>query len=124
MTNPRQTTPSGVGGGRGWPSGRWSAQRARQEPSQWATIRDRVDLADVARRLLGEPPGRKGERGKRLWWHCPFHHPDDNPSFCIVPDGSRWRCFGCNEHGDAVALVQRCRRCTFREAVAFIASDV
>jgi hypothetical protein len=47
----------------------------------WPSVRDRVDLTAVATALLGEPAGRRGERGRRLWWSCPFH-PDRNPSFC------------------------------------------
>jgi DNA primase len=112
MTNP---TPP--------PPGRWSKPRAAERPFDWSSIRDRVDLADVAVRLMGEPPGRKGEHGKRLWWRCPFHQ-DNNPSFCIEPGRTHWRCFGCGEHGDAVSLVMKYNRVAFREAVAFIASDV
>jgi hypothetical protein len=104
-------------------AGRWSRRCAAERPRDWSAIRDRVDLPDVARRLMGDPPGRKGQGGKRLWWRCPFHE-DNNPSLCIEPGRGHWRCFGCGEHGDAAALVMKYHRVTFREAVAFIASDV
>ena len=48
----------------------------------WNEIRDRIDLAAVATALMGPAPGRRGERGRRLWWRCPFHE-DRNPSFCV-----------------------------------------
>jgi len=85
----------------------------------WKAQRERIDLAAVAIRLLGEPPGRRGERGRRLWWSCPFH-PDHNPSFCVDPDKPWWRCYGCEAKGDAAALVMRVIRCTFPEAVAYL----
>jgi len=81
----------------------------------WNFERDRIDLAAVATRLLGEPPGRIGERGRRLWWCCPFHE-DRNPSFMIDPGEHSWHCFGCGEHGDAATLVMKLQRMTFPEA--------
>jgi CHC2 zinc finger len=122
MTNPPQATPGDGSGGRVRASGRWSSRRRDDRPDDWSSIRDRVNLADVGRRLMGEPPGRRGEHGKRLWRRCPFHE-DNNPSFCIEPGRRHWRCFGCGAHGDAVALVMKHNRAAFREAVAFITSD-
>jgi len=69
-------------------------------------ILDRVDLATVATNLLGPPPGRRGETGRRLWWRCPFHD-DANPSLCIEVGKRWWRCFGCGEHGTAIDLTVR-----------------
>lgn len=85
--------------------------------SDWKSARDGVDLAAVATGLLGPAPGRVGERGRRLWWPCPFHE-DRNPSFCVDPGRVFWRCFGCGEHGDAASLVMRLEGLTFPEAVA------
>jgi hypothetical protein len=56
---------------------------ARGERIDWRAVRDTINLAEVATRLLGPAPGRLGERsGRRLWWPCPFHE-DRNPSFCV-----------------------------------------
>ncbi len=85
----------------------------------WPEIRDRIDLAAVATSLLGPAPGRRGGRG-RLWWKCPFH-TDKNPSFHVNPIKKTWTCYGCNEHGDAAALVMNLNNCTFPEAVAHLA---
>ncbi|MGO9597366.1 MAG: CHC2 zinc finger domain-containing protein [Isosphaeraceae bacterium] len=86
----------------------------------WPAIRDRIDLAAVATNLMGPAPGRRGERGRRLWWRCPFHE-DGNPSFCIEPGKPWWRCYGCGEHGDAANLVMRINKVGFPEAVRIIA---
>jgi len=82
----------------------------------WKTERDRVDLGQVATELLGPAPGRRGERGRRLWWPCPFHD-DRNPSFVIDPGKPNWRCYGCDEHGDAANLLMKLEGLTFPEAV-------
>lgn len=82
----------------------------------WKAVRDSISLAEVATHLLGPAPGRRGERGRRLWWNCPFHE-DRNPSFCVDPGSPMWRCFGCDAHGDAPALVMRIKGMSFPEAV-------
>src|SRR4051812_40247498 len=87
----------------------------------WSAVRDGIDLAEVATRLMGPAPGRRGERSGRLWWVCKFHD-DNNPSLCIKPGGHQWRCFGCGAKGDAVELVRRLNPgMTFPEAVRFLA---
>src|SRR5438270_45838 len=72
----------------------------------WRAERDRVVLVEVAIDLLGPAPGRRGERGRKLWWNCPFHD-DPNPSSVIDPVKPWWKCWGCGEHGDAASLVMR-----------------
>lgn len=66
--------------------------------------RTRRPLLEVMCDRLGPPQPRRGARSDRPWWHCPFHE-DPNPSFCIVPGGHRWHCFGCRKSGDAIALI-------------------
>jgi hypothetical protein len=89
----------------------------------WSAIRDRVDLARVATALFGPAPGRRGERGRKLYWLCPFHQ-DRNPSFCVDPSKPRWwKCWGCGEHGDAANLVMRLKGWSFPEAVRWLAEQ-
>lgn len=95
---------------------------ARGERIDWLGVRERIDLAAVATALLGPSPGRRGERGRRRWWPCPFHD-DKNPSFAIDPGKPWWRCFGCGEHGDAPNLVMRLQGWTFPEAVHWLAEQ-
>jgi DNA primase len=92
---------------------------------EWKDVRDRVNLQNVAVQLMGSAPGRRGERGQKLWWHCPLgNHEDKNPSFAIVPGDSFWKCWGCGEHGDAASLVMKVRGLTFPEAKRWLAEQV
>src|SRR5262245_33065994 len=89
----------------------------------WRAARESVDLAAVATRLMGPAPGRRGERGRRLWWPCPFHE-DRNPSLCVEPGKPWWRCYGCGQRGDAAALVMRLNPgMSFPEAVRWLTGD-
>jgi DNA primase len=47
---------------------------------------------------------------------CPFHS-ERTPSFYVLPDDRRFRCFGCGAHGDAVDYIQRTRGVAFLDAV-------
>ena len=87
----------------------------------WQAERERIDLAAVATRLIGPAPGRRGDRGRKLWWSCPLGiHEDHNPSFCIEPGKAWWKCFGCGESGDAASLVMRLESMTFPEALTYL----
>jgi hypothetical protein len=85
----------------------------------WPTLREQLDLGIVVTALLGVAPGRRGERGRRLWWPCPIHN-DNNPSFCVTPGKPWWQCYGCGEHGDAASLVMKLQGTTFPEAVGWL----
>ncbi len=86
----------------------------------WPSMKQRIDLAVVATDLMGA--SRKSGGSGRLWWLCPFH-PDRNPSFCVTPGRSEWRCFGCGKRGDAAALVMKLQNVTFPEAVRRLGSE-
>jgi hypothetical protein len=76
----------------------------------WPALRETLDLAEIATRLLGPAPGRRGERSSRkLWWLCPFHE-DRNASLCVPIGSSWWRCFACDSKGDATATDPRFTR--------------
>jgi hypothetical protein len=87
----------------------------------WAAVRDTIDLASVATNLLGQATGRRGGKGRNLWWCCPLgNHEDRNPSFCVTPGKRQWRCYGCGERGDAASLVMKVKGLTFPEAIHYL----
>src|SRR5262245_2319826 len=71
---------------------RFGKTAAARDRLDWLELRDRIDVARVATALLGPAPGRRGERGRRLWWKCPLH-ADKNPSFCVERGRGWWKCF-------------------------------
>jgi hypothetical protein len=52
---------------------------------------------------------------------CPFH-TEKNPSFFVFR-GSRFRCFGCGEGGDAVDFIQKLYGLSFGDALKFLGID-
>jgi DNA primase len=84
----------------------------------WDAIKDRVDLAAVATALFGPALKRSG---RKLHWRCPFHQPDNDPSFQVDPAERRWRCWPCNLGGDAPALVMKLQSVGFPAAVRVVA---
>lgn len=91
-------------------------------PTPWKDLRGRINLTALATELLGPPPGRRGERGSRSWWRCPFHD-DNNPSFSVDAVRGTWHCFGCGQHGDAAGLVMRLEGLDFPSAVRRLGGD-
>ena len=90
---------------------------ATEDPRiDWKAERERIDLAAVATRLLGE--AAKNRHG-RLWWCCPFHE-EESASFFVKKEAKWWGCYGCGERGDAATLVMRLRGLTFPEALAYL----
>jgi len=70
-----------------------------------------ISLVDVMRMNGHEPARMPKKAGARVLYHCPFHHPDTNPSFSVEQqadgdhDAPGWICGGCNKAGyGAIAL--------------------
>jgi len=55
------------------------------------------------------------EYGNKHFGLCPFHE-DLKPSFYVY-DGRRFKCFGCQEHGDAIDFVRKLHGISFIEAL-------
>ncbi len=71
---------------------------------------------EVAKALLGVPPGRRGSGGS--WWKCPFHD-DPNPSFHHVnKQGNVFKCYAgqCRAFGGPAKLVMKCLGLSFTGA--------
>lgn len=61
------------------------------------------------------------QRSGRTWKGlCPFHR-EKTPSFTVMPDQQRWRCYGCGLYGDVFAFVMQAEQLTFPEAVRLLA---
>lgn len=54
-----------------------------------------IKLRKPIKNILGQPIK---EYSKYDFYNCPFHHPDNNPSFAVYE--TNYHCFGCGKHGN------------------------
>ncbi len=76
-----------------------------------------------ARTPLPEVIGRRVRlvRAGRQWKGCCPFHGEKSPSFHVYED--HYHCFGCGEHGDAIAFVMKSQGAAFMEAVEQLAAE-
>lgn len=82
-----------------------TVERVKQAVDIVSLIGDYVDLK------------RSGASYKGL---CPFHG-EKTPSFVVTPSRGTFKCFGCQEHGDAISFIMKRENMDFAEAVRFLA---
>lgn len=61
--------------------------------------------------------------GRNFVGLCPFH-AEKSPSFNVREETGRYRCFGCDQAGDAFTFVQQTRHVDFVGAVEYLAAKV
>ena len=84
--------------------------------AELARIKRETDLAALARsRGVELKP-----RGNDLVGRCPFHGPDDEPSFVVTPSKGLFHCFGCEASGSVIDFVMRFDGLSFRAAVTLL----
>jgi len=59
-------------------------------------------------------------KGSRLWGLCPFHK-EKTPSFTVNAEKGLFKCFGCNEGGNAFNFLMKIESVSFPEAVRMLA---
>jgi predicted DNA-binding transcriptional regulator AlpA len=93
----------------------WVARpRPKGEGASWKEVG-----AMMLKPPIVEVIGQYMELGKvgRLWRGlCPFH-PEKTPSFFINEEEGFFHCFGCREHGDVIAFIQKIEKISFPEAL-------
>lgn len=76
-----------------------------------ARLRD-LPIADVASAVGITLRGNKAM--------CFNGHDAASPSFTVSKERNTWRCFGCGEHGDSIALVQKIHGLEFMDACSWL----
>lgn len=56
------------------------------------------------------------KKGDSLWACCPLHS-EKTPSFKVHPEKQTFYCFGCHEHGDTIAFIQKYKGLSFKDAL-------
>ncbi len=80
-------------------------------------VLDRVDIVAVVSRYVELKKSGRSLKGK-----CPFHQ-EKSASFYVTPDIRRFKCFGCQAGGDAIAFIQRYLGKTFVDSVRDLARE-
>ena len=57
------------------------------------------------------------KKGSEYVARCPFHSPDEHPSFYVVPAKRIYHCFSCGASGDVIDFVREYEGCDFKAAV-------
>lgn len=94
---------------------------APRDPEQGREVRDlkaKVRIEQIIAEYVELRPAGQALRGV-----CPFHE-DRVPSFVVYPEGQRFYCFGCGEHGDVLTFLMRREGVGFREALAMLQQRV
>lgn len=79
-------------------------------------VRSHTDIVS----LIGEKVALRPEGGGKYKGLCPFHD-DSNPSFTVSPDYGSYKCWACNEAGDAFSFVMKLEKLDFRGALELLA---
>jgi DNA primase catalytic core len=79
-------------------------------------LKRETDLAALARSRGVELKARGGD----LVGRCPFHGPDEEPSFVVTPAKGLFHCFGCEAKGSVVDFVMLAEGVSFRHAVELL----
>lgn len=80
-------------------------------------VLDRVDIVAVVSRHVELKKSGKSYKGC-----CPFHQ-EKSASFYVTPEIRRFKCFGCQAGGDAIAFIQRYLGKTFVDSVRDLARE-
>lgn len=80
-------------------------------------IRARIPVSKVVGRIV-----TLRKAGGELIGLCPFHN-ESTPSFTVSDKKRFFHCFGCGEHGDAIAFVMRRQGLAFQQAVELLEGE-
>jgi DNA primase len=81
-------------------------------------VLERVDLVQLVSRHVELKKSGRSFKGR-----CPFHQ-EKSASFHVTPEMKRFKCFGCQAGGDAIAFIQRFLGKSFVDAVKDLAREV
>jgi len=85
-------------------------------------IRNKLNISDIAGRLVTWD-AKKSKPGKREYWACCPFHAEKTPSFHVRDRRGSYHCFGCGATGDIFRFVSETEGISFREAVQRLAGE-
>jgi len=85
-------------------------------------IKDKIKAVDLAEYISKYTKLKKS--GAHFSGRCPFpSHKDGNPSFCVIPEKSYFKCHGCKKHGDIIDFYSIMNKTNFQETVQRLAKE-
>lgn len=63
------------------------------------------------------------KHGAELYMRCPFHSPDNHPSFQVNPKKQVWMCGPCGKSGSVIDLVMQYENKTLSEAMKILSGN-
>jgi phage/plasmid primase-like uncharacterized protein len=101
-------------------------ERSRLSDAQIANALALGSIVEIAERggVVWDPRKTRPANGD-YWALCPFH-AEKSASFHVVERRAQsfFKCMGCDEKGDALALAQKLFRVGFRDAVRLVGGDL
>ena len=89
---------------------------ASRFPAHWLDeLRSRSDIVQVVSSYVGLK-----KSGRKYWGLCPFHG-EKTASFSVDEEQQLYYCFGCKAGGNVISFIMDMERCSFHEAVEFLA---
>lgn len=86
-------------------------KKPKPESIDLALIRD-IPIKTVLDNL-GYRPNANG------WYNCPFHK-EKTPSFHVMPNNNKFKCFSCGESGTTIDLVMKINNCSVSESIKYL----
>lgn len=91
--------------------------------NKYPNIQEIKGMVDVAKFLQHYKFGRVREEGNQVLALCPYHD-DKNPSFSMQKGTTLFKCWSCQEKGDAIKLIMDIDSVKFADAVTKLAGFV
>ena len=89
---------------------------ASRFPASWLDeLRSRSDIVQIVSGYVGLK-----KSGRKYWGLCPFHG-EKTASFSVDAEQQLYYCFGCKAGGTVIHFIMDIERCSFPEAVEFLA---
>jgi len=86
----------------------------------WNTFKERIDIVEVAAHLFPDSEIDTTVNCRSLFCWCPFHQDRNKKSLALFREIRRFKCYACNERGDAATLVMRQKGVSFPDAIRFL----
>ncbi|MFW6015252.1 MAG: CHC2 zinc finger domain-containing protein [bacterium] len=66
------------------------------------------------------------QQGDKIYYHCPLHDKDNDPSFIVYTDKQYqdYYCFGCKRGGNVINLLSDLKHISLQYAIHILAEDI